>query len=85
MSLKGSTAKSGATKAMIPTNNIPIAHAKPRAKPKPIVDIFVAFSMTQFYYKFLITTRVKKISYDETYDGLVTTGHFQQLSLEIEQ
>jgi len=22
-------------------------------------------------------------TYDETYDGLVTTGHFKQLSLEI--
>ena len=39
--------------------------------------------MIKSYYKLLITTRVKKISYDETYDGSVTTGHFQQLSLEI--
>ena len=45
MSLKGSTAKSGATKAIIPTNDIPNAHAQPRASPKPIVDIFVAYSI----------------------------------------
>ena len=45
MSLKGSTAKSGAINAITPTNNIPIAHAKPRASPKPIEDILVAFSI----------------------------------------
>ena len=36
-------------------------------------------------YTSIINCIDKKISYDETDDGLVTTGHFQQLSLEIEQ
>ena len=30
-------------------------------------------------------TKCEIEAYDETYDGLVTTGHFQQLSLEIEK
>ena len=71
--------------ASIPPANTARPQARPADKPKPITDSFVVFSMTQSYYKLLISTRVKKISYDETYDGLVTTGHFQQLSLEIEQ
>ena len=30
-------------------------------------------------------TKCEIETYDETYDGLVTTGHFQQHSLEIEK
>ena len=51
-------------------------------------NVYIISIVKCYLIRSLLTSQSTKSeieTYDETYDGLVTTGHFQQLSLEIEK